>query len=339
MNMVSLRSGSSLLTRIITTYRFAGCTCGIRTSSSPLWSVNHGDGPTNTHNNNKQQQQQQQQQPQYENNNNKQQQQRQYEETDNQQTNKASDDSDSSGSSGGSTSEGDTYIDTEEGEYEVRQQILDAALPFVHSYGWTQESIVQGAESLGYSGMAHGMFPGGGVELVNFFYKQCNKKLEDSLTHKAEEINNDPQLKKGTTTLISEAVEERLRMNIEYMTCWHKALALHASPLNTIQALDNMGSLVDIIWYHAGDRCHDFNWYTKRGLLAAVYKSSELCMLQDKSDDFQDTWDFMHRRLSDVHNVGKCFREVDGVLQNASAVVKAGIITGLNIIGLNNKTR
>ncbi|KAK3879403.1 hypothetical protein Pcinc_016023 [Petrolisthes cinctipes] len=316
MKMVSIRCCSSLLTRIITTSRFAGCTCGVRTSSAPLWTVNHSDESKNTHN-----------KPQYEESK----QQRQYEEgTDKKQ----SDDSDS-----GSTSEGDTYTDTEEGEHEVRQQILDAALPFVHSYGWTQESIIQGAESLGYSGMAHGLFPGGGVDLVNYFYKECNKKLEHSLTQKTNEIIDNPQLKKGTTAFISEAVEERLRMNTEYITSWHKALALHASPLNTPQALDNIGSLVDAIWYHAGDRSHDFNWYTKRGLLAAVYKSSELCMLQDKSDDFQDTWDFMNRRLSDVHKVGKCFREVDGVLQNASGVVKAGIITGMNIIGLNNKTR
>lgn len=51
---------------------------------------------------------------------------------------------DSDSSESGSTSEGDAYTDTEEGEYEVRKQILDAALPFVHTYGWSQEAIVQG---------------------------------------------------------------------------------------------------------------------------------------------------------------------------------------------------
>lgn len=66
--------------------------------------------------------------------------------------------------------------------------------------------------------------------------------------------------KKGTTAFIGEAVEERLRMNVEYITSWHKALALHASPWNTLQALDNTGSLVDIIWYHAGDRSHDVSY-------------------------------------------------------------------------------
>ncbi|KAG7163142.1 Ubiquinone biosynthesis protein COQ9-like [Homarus americanus] len=176
---------------------------------------------------------------------------------------------------------------TEDGEAQLRSHILNAALPFVHSYGWSPDAIAQGAETLGYSSMVHGMFPGGGVELVNHFYSTCNTILEESLKAKVKKVEEKPELKTGTTAFIANAVEERLRMNIEYIDSWHKALALHASPRNTTTALHNLGTLVDHIWYHAGDRSTDFNWYTKRGILAAVYKSSELCMLQDKSEDFQ----------------------------------------------------
>lgn len=63
--------------------------------------------------------------------------------------------------------------------------------------------------------------------------------------------------KKGTTDFIANAVEERLRMNIEFIDSWHRALALHASPRNAPEALHNIGTLVDHIWYHAGDRSYD----------------------------------------------------------------------------------
>lgn len=66
--------------------------------------------------------------------------------------------------------------------------------------------------------------------------------------------------KKGTTAFIAESVEERLRMNIEYLDSWHQALALHASPVNIPEALDNLGRLVDHIWYYAGDRSHDVSF-------------------------------------------------------------------------------
>lgn len=53
---------------------------------------------------------------------------------------------------------------------------------------------LKGAETLGYSGMAHGMFPKGGVELVNHFYATCNNRLEEHLAAKAKEIENNPEL-------------------------------------------------------------------------------------------------------------------------------------------------
>ncbi|XP_063882834.1 ubiquinone biosynthesis protein COQ9, mitochondrial-like isoform X2 [Scylla paramamosain] len=226
-----------------------------------------------------------------------------------------------------------------DGEQQLKEEILQASLPFVHTHGWSQDAIAQGAETLGYSSMVHGMFPGGGVDLVNYFYGQCNSKLDGSLKAAIKAAEENQELRKGTTTFIAAAVEERLRMNIEYHDSWHWALALHASPSNMPKALHNIGTLMDTIWYHAGDRSYDFNWYTKRGILAAVYKSTELCMLQDKSEDFQDTWAFMNRRLSDVHSVGKCVQEGASFLGGAGNLVKAGILTALNMAGMNSKSR
>ena len=53
-----------------------------------------------------------------------------------------------------------------------------------------------------------------------------------------------------------------------------------------------------------------FNWYTKRVSLAAVYKSTELFMLQDRSHDFEDTWTFLDRRLQNLGTFGKANRQV-----------------------------
>ena len=55
----------------------------------------------------------------------------------------------------------------------------------------------------------------------------------------------------------------------------------------------------------SGDKSTDFNWYTKRSLLTKVYVMTELHMVQDKSEDFADTWEFMDRRLDEVATFGK----------------------------------
>jgi ubiquinone biosynthesis protein COQ9 len=47
--------------------------------------------------------------------------------------------------------------------------MLHATLPFVPQYGWSMESLVHGARSLGYPSVAHGMFPGGEAGLIDAY--------------------------------------------------------------------------------------------------------------------------------------------------------------------------
>lgn len=53
-----------------------------------------------------------------------------------------------------------------------------------------------------------------------------------------------------------------------------------------------------------------FNWYTKRVSLAAVYKSTEIYLIQDRSEDYTDTWNFLENRLEDVVSAGHLARNV-----------------------------
>jgi len=236
-------------------------------------------------------------------------------------------------------SEEEPFGKFEDGEDSLRLEILNASLPFVHSHGWSAETLATGAETLGYSGMAHGMFSEGGVALVNHFYSSCNDDLQQILKDKVKDIEENPETKPGTTVFIRDACEVRLRMNIEYMDSWAHALALHANPTNAPKALHNIGTMLDHIWYHAGDRSTDFNWYTKRGFLGMVYKSTELCMLQDKSEDYKETWDFLDRRLADIHNAAKMFRDADHLAKDVKSLTQAGVITALNIFGMNSRSR
>ena len=38
---------------------------------------------------------------------------------------------------------------------------------------------------------------------------------------------------------------------------------------------------------------------------------TELYMVQDTSDDFQDTWDFLETRLDDIKDLNKIYEEVN----------------------------
>jgi ubiquinone biosynthesis protein COQ9 len=60
---------------------------------------------------------------------------------------------------------------------------------------------------------------------------------------------------------------------------------------------------VDTMWRAAGDTATDWNFYTKRILLAGVYGSTVLFWLNDESKGFAETWGFLDRRIADVLRV------------------------------------
>ena len=84
-----------------------------------------------------------------------------------------------------------------------------------------------------------------------------------------------------------------------------RALLHLGQPNNMILGMKCLYRTVDEIWFVSGDTSTDFNFYSKRGLLAAVYSSTILFWLDDKSDDCKETWSFLNRRIDDVLKIPK----------------------------------
>lgn len=66
-------------------------------------------------------------------------------------------------------------------EEDIRSKILEASLTFVPEVGWSKEAISKGAQTVGYPGVAHGMFTRGGADLVHYFQTSSNLKLVEIL--------------------------------------------------------------------------------------------------------------------------------------------------------------
>ncbi|EDV25929.1 uncharacterized protein TRIADDRAFT_5066, partial [Trichoplax adhaerens] len=175
------------------------------------------------------------------------------------------------------------------------QKIVDSSLPFVSQYGWSSQAIAEGAKVVGLSSAAQGLLPRGGSDLVLHFIEKCNGELVEYMKNAK---NNANELKTGTV-FIRDAVEYRLRMIIPYMKKWPQAMGLMLMPENAPDALCSGAVMVDDIWYYAGDRSADFNWYTKRAILGKIYYATEVYMIRDKSEDYAKTWQFLDSRFHD----------------------------------------
>ncbi|XP_070151044.1 ubiquinone biosynthesis protein COQ9, mitochondrial [Polyergus mexicanus] len=228
----------------------------------------------------------------------------------------------------------------EEYEKNIKTKILGASLKFVPDMGWSQQAISAGAESIGYPGVIHGLFPNGGAALVQHFYSMCNRELNQMLEKETLAIEADPSSpQKAPEMQIRDAVETRLRMVIPYKKTWPQALAIMTLPPNVPTALANLLTLVDDICYYAGDRSVDINWYTRRMILATIYKATELYMLQDASEDHKETWLFLDRRINDALQVyvvlsNSAKPSPDEALSRVTETATAVFVTARNILGL-----
>jgi ubiquinone biosynthesis protein COQ9 len=99
---------------------------------------------------------------------------------------------------------------------------------------------------------------------------------------------------------IRELVLYRIEVVHPHKEALRRALNILAQPQNAMSAARLAWRAADRMWRIAGDRATDFNHYSKRGILSALYMSTLLVYLDDDSEDLAATRGFLERRIDDV---------------------------------------
>ena len=181
----------------------------------------------------------------------------------------------------------------------LRDDLLRAALPHVPFDGWTAAALRRGAEDIGIAkDVAVEAFPGGAADMVEHFSDWSDRRMLESL-----ETMGLPSMR--VTERVRTAVEVRLRQAEQYREAVQRSLAFLAMPQNALLGAKLLYRTVDAIWHAAGDTATDWNFYSKRGLLAGVFSATVLYWLNDRSEGFADSLDFLDRRLRNVASFGK----------------------------------
>jgi len=179
----------------------------------------------------------------------------------------------------------------------ARQKIVDAALPHVPFDGWTPDVLRQAATEAGLDPlMALRVFPRGPIEAVEAWVTLADRRM-------IEAFESEDRTALKVRERIATAVRLRLEALAGQREAVRRALGLLALPHNAPVAAATLWRTVNAIWYAVGDTATDFNYYTKRALLAGVYSATVLYWLDDKSEGFEKTWTFLDRRIADVMRV------------------------------------
>jgi ubiquinone biosynthesis protein COQ9 len=192
---------------------------------------------------------------------------------------------------------------------EVRRKVLEAALTHVPFDGWTCATLRRAAKDADVEqGLAELAFPDGPASLLDIFATEMDRRMLETLD------SRDTASLRIRDRIIA-GVRARLEALAPYREAERRAVGYLALPPHAALGLKILARTVDAMWRAAGDRSTDFNYYTKRALLAGVYSTTLAYWLQDESEDFTETWAFLGRRVDDVMKIQKARGRLDGYVE------------------------
>ena len=165
--------------------------------------------------------------------------------------------------------------------------------------GWTAKAVDSAAAQLGIDPVkARLAMPKSQTAMIDLYIGEVDRALEAWFT---------PERLSGLK--IREKIRTIVWRRLEIMTpareAVRRAFAILAMPQNIPLALRIGWRTADMMWRIAGDTSTDFNHYTKRMTLGAVYGSTLLMWLDDRSEVSSDTAAFLERRIDDVMKIEK----------------------------------
>jgi ubiquinone biosynthesis protein COQ9 len=171
--------------------------------------------------------------------------------------------------------------------------LLVAALAHVPFDGFTDSVLLRAAQEKGVPRTElKKYFPDGPLSLVEAFSEWADGEMLRELgKHNLKVLKIRERIAFSVTT--------RLAVLQPYKEAARRAAAFLSLPPHAATGAKLLYRTVDAIWRAIGDTSPDFNFYTKRAILAGVYSTTMMRWFSDTPDG-KATTEFLRRRIDDV---------------------------------------
>lgn len=177
---------------------------------------------------------------------------------------------------------------------EVRAQLAPVIAKHAAFDGWNEKAVAAAAAQTGVDAdIARLAFNGGAMTLIDHWIASVDAEMQRRLP---SETLAEMKIRQKITALI----DTRLQITAPVRDAQQRALAIMAMPQNVMMTARIGWRSADLMWQLAGDTATDFNHYTKRMTLSAVYASTLSVFVGDETDGYTDTRAFLARRIDNV---------------------------------------
>ena len=195
----------------------------------------------------------------------------------------------------------------------IKSIILQKLKKIVSDEGWSEKVLKQLLQN--------------GVEksdLVTYFQYDYKELLKYSL----EELNNSLEKEINKINIINYSLNKRikkilmLRFNIlnNDKEFYKKTFYHLLIPSNNKIMKSSLYKSVDTMWYLAGDNSTDFNFYTKRLILAVIYVNALFVLFNKNFDEVESNID---RNLKKISKIPKIKNRISFIKDNIPVFFKS----------------
>tara|TARA_Y100000590_G_scaffold364578_1_gene423041 strand:- start:18 stop:650 length:633 start_codon:yes stop_codon:yes gene_type:complete len=194
-----------------------------------------------------------------------------------------------------------------------RKQIFNDVKNYVEVNGWNKEIFLNLKNSNFDYNEIISLFPNGYLSTIQMYLDDINSKMA---------------LESKKLNLIQLRLHERvrelciLRLNImqkekKFVVKTYNHLCL---PQNYKFSSKNLYKTIDQIWFLSGDNSTDFNFYTKRIILAGIYTSTMIHFINNENID--GTIDFLNNQLKKVKYIPKFKNRINDIVKILPQILK-----------------
>lgn len=199
----------------------------------------------------------------------------------------------------------------------TRAELLAAIVPHVPFDGWSHISFKAAVEAVGLDpALAPLICPRGAIDLAVAYHRAGDAAMAAAF---AAAETGALRYRERVALAI------RLRLDVTDAELVRRGASAFALPQHAATGAGLIWGTADAIWRTLGDTSDDFNWYSKRASLAAVYSATVLYWMGDTSEGHRDTIEFIDRRIEGIMRFEKIKGRVAGLpgLKEALAGIRA----------------
>ena len=194
----------------------------------------------------------------------------------------------------------------------IRYKILKEAKNHIVNHGWNDQLFyhIRNNSKFNFQEI-ESLFPGGYKDLMKLYFEEINSKM----SFDAKKID---LIRLKVHERIRELCILRLKIMLNEKRIIIKTLLNLMIPNNYDLSYKILYNTVDQIWFLAGDNSTDFNFYTKRAILASIYTSVIIHFINN--DNLDETIFILNKHLKKVSiipNIKRRFSDLNKLIPQA----------------------